>query len=291
MLRRKLEAGDELDEQEQHARRCLGFLTRARVSDYLLYPHQPDRGKFTVVQVEGDYDYSRAQDSLDQDFRSFRPCHLTTPDPVDMYDEIVSSQLRHRLGRPGRFSQVYDTGPVFQFLNAVPLRGQRQDGSTTTSVQRIHQELRQNLPDAIRREFTQADLSRRFCADLFERMGYAPEVQEGPSEAGSDIVVTMGSPLLPTEFRIGIQAFAYEGTVEEWALVQKLSQLLGGWKTNSLNFGVLLTTGHCSETAKNALRHHNKNHLDRQVGLVDGEALADLFLQHFQPETVLRGSV
>ena len=291
LLRRKLEGGGELDEDEQHARRCLGFLTRVNVDDYLLYPHQPERDTFTVVQVKGDYDYSEPQDGLNLDFRSFRPCRLTTPDPVDMYDEIVSSQLRHRLGRPGRFSQVYNTVPVFLFLDALPLRGQRQDGSTTTSIQRIHKELRQNLPDALRREFSRADLSRRFCADLLERMGYTPEVQEGPSEAGSDVVVTVGSPLLPTEFRIGMQAFAYEGTVEEWALRQKLSQLLRGWQSNSLNYGVLLTTGLCSETARNALRHHNKNHIDRQVGLIDGEDLADLFLQHFPPETVLRNSV
>ena len=120
LLLRKLEGGGELDDHEQHARRCLGFLTRVNVDDYLLYPHQPKRGTFTVVQVTGCYDYSEPQDSLDMDFRSFRPCRLTTPDPVDMYDEIVSSQLRHRLGRPGRFSQVYDTAPVFLFLDALP---------------------------------------------------------------------------------------------------------------------------------------------------------------------------
>ena len=55
LLHRKLEEGDELDEDEQHARRCLGFLTRVNADDYLLYPHQPDRGQFTVVQVKGDY--------------------------------------------------------------------------------------------------------------------------------------------------------------------------------------------------------------------------------------------
>ena len=69
-----------------------------------------------------------------------------------------------------------------------------------------------------------------------------------------------------------------------------LSYLAGGNQT-PLNYGVLLTTGLCSEMARNALRHHNRNHLDRQVGLIDGEDLANLFLQHFPPETVLRGSV
>ena len=38
-------------------------------------------------------------------------------------------------------------------------------------------------------------------------MGYSFVVQEGPAEAGSDIVVILGSPLLPdsVEIRIGVQ--------------------------------------------------------------------------------------
>ena len=285
LLLHKYEVGEQLDEEEQEARRCLGFLTRPKRGDYLLYPHQPARGKFTVVQVTGKYGFSTAEDGLNSDFRSFRPCMLTTPEPIDMYDEIVSSQLRHRLGRPGPFSQVYDTEPLFVFLKELPLRGQRQDGSNTRSVQRIHNELRQNLPSALRREFGRADLSRQFCADLFDRMGYSPEIQEGPSEAGSDVVVTIGNVLLPIEFRIGIQAFAYEGTIEEWALNEKLDQLLHGWEKNSLNYGVLLTTGRCSEAAKTALGHHNRDKRNRQVRLIEGNDLADLFLQYFPPGT------
>ena len=280
----RIERGEQLDDDEQSARRCLGFLTRPELDDYLLYPHQPARGQFTVVQVAGKYAYSNADDGLNGDFRSFRPCSVTTPEPVDMYDEIVPSQLRYRLGRPGRFSQVYDTTALSLFLNALPLQGQIQDDSATTGVKRIHTELRQKVPNALRREFSQADLSRRFCAELFERMGYSPEVQEGPGEAGSDVIVTIGNPLLPAEFRIGVQAFAYEEPVEEPALKGKLTQLLNGWKRNSLDYGVLLTTGRCGEAVRNVLRHHNTKNPDRQVTLIDGEDLADLFLQHFPPE-------
>ena len=46
LLLRKLERGEQLDKDEQNARRCLGFLTRPNVGDYLLYPHQPQRGQF-----------------------------------------------------------------------------------------------------------------------------------------------------------------------------------------------------------------------------------------------------
>ena len=288
LLRDKIELGNPLDGDEQDARRCLGFLTRVKPYDYLIYPHQPRRGMFSVVQVKGEYDYSTKNDGLDEDFRSFRPCLLETPNPIDMYDEIVPSQLRQRLGRPGRFSEVYETISFFKFLKALPEAGHLHDGSNRASLRRIHDELRGKLPEAIQREFSRADLSRRFCSDLFDRMGYTfeVEVREGPSEAGSDIVVTVDHPLLEDDFRVGVQVFAYEGTVEESALQSKLEQLLGGWEHNSLHYGVLLTTGHCSPEAKEVLRNHNDKKRERRVRLIEGDHLADLFLKYFLPNEV-----
>ena len=286
LIRRKREQGETLNKDEQAAKRCLGFLTRVESQDYFLYPNQPERGRFSVVQVTGEYDYSTDQDGLSGDFRSFRPCSLKTPEPVDMHDEIVPAQLRYRLGRPGRFSEVYDTRSFFTFSKDLPEAGRRQDGSNRARVRRIHNELRKNLPEALQREFSRADLSRQFCSDLFDRMGYSPEVQEGPAEAGSDVVVTVGNPILPEDgLRIGVQAFAFQGIVEERALQSKLEQLLQGWEDNSLDYGILLTTGRCSEAATAALANHNKEKSDRQVRLIEGEDLADLFLEYFPPVT------
>ena len=52
MIQEKINTGEPLDKDEQWAKRCLGFLTRLSVCDYLLYPHQPNRGHFCVVQVK-----------------------------------------------------------------------------------------------------------------------------------------------------------------------------------------------------------------------------------------------
>ena len=284
LLLGRIEQGEQLDEDERGAKRCLGFLTEVNLEDYFLYPHQPERGLFSVVQVKGDYKYSTDKDGLGGDFRSLRACSLKTPEPVAMYDEIVPAQLRQRLGRPGRFSQVHDPSSFFSFLEDLPNRGQLQDGSIRASLRRIHNGLRKNLPDELRKEFGRADLSRRFCSDLFERMGYSAEVQEGPAEAGSDVVVTVGNPFLPDDgFLIGVQVFAFKGTVEEWSLQEKLEQLLRGWEKNFLDYGVLLTTGRCSEAAVTALHKHNKEKPDRLVRLIEGDELADLFLKHFPP--------
>ena len=89
LLLGRIKQGERLDEDERGAKRCLGFLTRVKLEDYLLFTHQPERGLFSVVQVKDDYEYSTGKDGLDGDFRSLRACSLKTPEPVDMYDEIV----------------------------------------------------------------------------------------------------------------------------------------------------------------------------------------------------------
>ena len=287
LIEEKSRKGSPLDEDEQDAKRCLGFLTRPAWNDYLVYPHQPKRRQFCIVQVKGKYEYLSEDDSLNGDFRSFRCCSLITPESVDMYDEIVPSQLRQRLGKPGRFSKVYDTGPLSIVLDSLHKAGTLQDGSNRVAMERIYDELRKKLPDVISREFGGAELSRKFCRQLFERMGYSIDriiVQEGPTEFGSDVVVTVGDPLLPEEFRIGIQVFSYKKTVQESDLKSKLEQLLKGWSQNSLDYGVLLTTGRCSEEARKLLLRHNDQNKPKQlVRLIDGDEFADIFLQYFPP--------
>ena len=272
--------GRNLNDDQRWAKRCLPFLTRMQEGDLLLYPHQPERGKFSIVQVTGEYDY----DAGLGDFRSVRPCKLIPGSPVNMYDEIVISSLRRRLGRPGRISLVYDTGPVVYLLNNLTKAGKIRDGSGRAGVDRIHDELRKGLPEAIRREFSGHDFSRQLCNRLFERMDYNYVVQEGRGEAGADIVVTVGDVLLRDEgFRVGVQVFAFEGNVYEGSLEGKLNQLLKGWDANDLDYGVLLTTAIPTDEALAVLDSHNKEHPQRHVKLIDGNMLADLFLKYFPP--------
>ena len=289
-IQKKVDEGKPLNEAQVAAKRCLGFLNRVGKEDYLLYPNQPERGRFCIAQVTGKYGYSNADAGIWNDFRSFRPCELISSEPVAMYDEIVPDQFRQRLGRPGRFSEVYDTGPLSIVLSGLPKAGNLQDGSNQSAIERIHDELREKLPNAISREFGRANLARNFCRELFDRMGYAVDsvsVQEGPSEAGSDVVVTVGDHLFPdmVEFQIGVQVFSAKGSVSAPFVRGKLNQLLKGWDDNNLHYGTLLTTGYLSDEAREVLRMHNQASPDHLVRLIDGEELADLFLKYFPPPT------
>ena len=276
-IKRKLKAGAPLDADEVGAKRCLGFLTRVEKGDTLIYPHQPARGQFAVVEVTGDYEYSDKDNAISGDFRSVRSCTFKTS--ASMHDDSVPSQLSFSMKKRGRFYRVYDTRPLNEFLDpeagATPLK---------RIYKQIREKIREILPDAIRRQYSQQDLSRKFLPVLFEHMGYSSDVQEGPSEAGSDLVVSLDSPLLPEtkEIRIGVQAFAYEGVVKTENLQGKLDQLLAGWEQNKLDYGVLLTTGSCGENGQDLVADHNKQTPHRQVRLIDGPELADLFRKYMK---------
>lgn len=281
----KLDKGEGLDPGERATRRCLRFL-KVQEGDLLFYPQQPARGKLSVVRVTGEYGYD---DGLENgDFRSVRPCELISKKPVDMRNEIVPASLRDRLVyvRP-RFWKFKDDDRVMLggFLNDLTGEEREQGGAEPASIRRIHAKLRKALPNEIQREFSRMNLTREFCMYLFSRMDYDPEIREGPAEAGSDIIVTVGDPLLPDEgFRVGVQAFAFKGNFHKDSLERKLNQLLGGWETNDLDYGVLLTTGIPDDEALKVLISHNEEDPDRHVKLIDGDALAELFLQHFPPD-------
>ena len=233
-----------------------------------------------MVRVTGAYGYDGG---LGEDFRSFRPCALVTPKPVALYDEIVPSSLRQRMRRPSRLSEVSDTGPLRDFLDHLQEAGRVQDGTNRAAVGRIHEKLRKLLAGAIHQEFSRIDLSRKLCTELFKRMGYSYELREGPAEAGSDIVGTVGDRFLLEEFRVGVQIFSYKDWVDERALEEKLKQLLQGWERNDLDSGVLLTTGRCDKRAVAMLHRHNTGDRQRPVRLIDSDELADLFLRYFTP--------
>lgn len=293
LIQSQLEQGKYLSEGQSDAWRCHQFLDNVSDGDYFLYPHQPKRYKFRVVKITGDYEYLDYDNGVNGDFRSSRACEIVTVNPVDWYDQRVPEKMRRHLGLLGRIHKIWDTRAIHEFLerfeNATPAR--IQDGTIDEPVRRIHHQLRKKLPDELCNEFAAAKLSRQFCINLFERMGYSSEnieLKEGRNEQGSDIVVTVEHPLLYSKegFQVGVQVFAYTGKIAKQKLQEKLEQLLAGCEKNRLDYGVLLTTGFPEDAAREALCKHNiEDDQGRFVKLIDGDDLASLFLQHYPPDT------
>jgi hypothetical protein len=262
-----------------------GFLDRINVDeaaqrgDYLVYPHQPEYGKFMIVEATGPYQFAVAGDSLSGDFRSYRTCRLVTTSPLDWYDPIVPPRIKTKLGLQGRFYQLYDFDLFSQMLGSLPNAGAPARADLSPRLGRIASEIMPTIPSLIWREFPRQDLSW-LCNELFNRMGYSTVLQEGAGEAGSDLIVNVGSPLLPRPLTVGVQVFAWEGNVAGSCLQVKLQQLVGGWQANQLDYGVLLTTGNCGAECAELIAAHNKAHTDRPVVLIEGQMLSKLFIRY-----------
>jgi hypothetical protein len=266
--------------EEQDAWACHRFLDDVSVGDYLVYPHQPKYGKFCIAEVTGEYGYLSEEESIDGDFRSFRPCKLLTPQPIDRYDEIVPPRIRNKLGLQGRFYELYDIDLLRGLLGQIASSGRIDRGTAVPRIKRIFDSIAHTVSELIQQEFPRHDFSRIFLKELFEAMGYSVLLQEGPSEHGADLVVTVGDELLPRQFTVGVQAFSYEGEISISALRSKLKQLHGGWEKNHLDFGVLITTGRCRE-GKKIIEESNKAKPERLVRLIDSEQLASILINHF----------
>jgi hypothetical protein len=282
---------DSLSPDQQSGVRCLGFLDRVERGDYLLYPHQPEANHLLIAKVkdssEGDYTYSKLEDSLDGDFRSCRGCILLTPNPVPYDDRFLLPYVQSRLGLQGRFYELREIDTLnftLDKLDSIPpfesMASESSPVSRSISVRlnRIRDEFSPQLTARLQREFLRHDLSW-FCVELFRQLGYTVQHQEGAGEHGSDLVVQIRSELLPRTLRVGVQVKSYTDTVSLETFTQDIVPLIDGWEKNVLDYGAYLTTGACVRECLEYLRNHNAQHADRQIVLIDSTKLGHLFIR------------
>lgn len=282
-------------EYEKWERDSLGFLRRVSNGDIIMYPHQPERDRFMVCRITGEYGYlskleigkSGILDINDGDFRSWYPCEpLFEGNSISYRHKAVPPKLLGSFRNLFRFIGI-DFNIYKQFEEDYVRLGPDAEGERDR-IGAIHQKLLDrilsDIPSFIHEEYLSADLSRKFCSDLFERMGYQIDVLEGRSDKGTDVLVVVSDQLLGQKVNVGVQVFSYEGEVSlhgNGGVKYKLDQLIDGWKDNNLERGVLFTTGQCSKEAQEYLEKYKEENKDKPVRLIDGAEVAELFLQYF----------
>ena len=247
--------------------------------DFLLYPHQPEYGKFTIAKVNSEYDYVGQGESIYGDFRSMRQSEFVGT--ISWNDEIVPPIIKCKLSLRGRFWQLYDTAEFYQLLQTLPRGGQTEGRSLQKSVDVILDAILPVVPHTIQKQFPKQDLTK-FCQKLFERMGYIVEYREGRSERGSDLVITVSTPFFDTGVKIGIQIKSFTGIVEAQTTRDTLAQLLSGWEYYALDYGVVLSTGEFDKGSIELIENHNNANPKRLVKLIDGKGIARLFIENFR---------
>jgi hypothetical protein len=113
---------------------------------------------------------------------------------------------------------------------------------------------------------------------LLEGFGYSVQLQEGPAEFGSDLLVQISNEFLVRPIVVGIQIGSYEGSVNASQVQLKLDQLLAGWDRNHLDAGALILAGECGSESRQVVHNHNLKEPSRTVKLLDGADLARIVL-------------
>ena len=106
-----------------------GFYDKVKQRDLLFYRNLPAHGRFTVVQVTGEYGYLKT----DGDFRSYLPCKPIAED-IPLSDGVVGTGLRTSLQRPRGRLYAIPTDLADGFLNRLKSRSRSsQPGKTDGS--------------------------------------------------------------------------------------------------------------------------------------------------------------
>jgi len=285
LLAQKAEDKKSFDNEEDDAYRSIMFLRNVKINDFLIYPNIPRYGEFVICRVTGEYGFDEGIEVTHQDFRSYRPCLLVTPTPINRADRRVPPYIRKRMGLQGRIFRIHEDAEFQMLLKSIEsleLGEIEQD-----VISRVQKKLDQTLEETaknIARNFPGKDFSK-FIYELFKQTGYDVVYREGPYEQGSDLIVRLGSELIEEAPRIGVQVAAYSGNVSKETLVLKRKQLLSGWDVNGLSFGLLVISGEVSVAAMDELREYNeiekKKERPRFVKLIGESELLELLRTRF----------
>ena len=277
-----------LSAPQQAAWYCHGFIDRALAGDLLFYPHVPERNHLIIVRLtDGPYRLLDESEAIEQDFRSARPCEVLTRAPVSMDDAIVPIPVRHKLGLQRRFYELKDEQAVSDLVAKLSNAGNR---LAATPLERLAERVAEHRTQAEAAFAT--DLARQFPTHrlsemvhlLFRANGDQTDYQEGRSENGSDIVLSIDNPVLLRPMRVGIQVKAYSGNVSPQELQRALTQLLNGWEANRLDAGALVITGDINAAAREVLNAHNRENHRQPVRLLDAAQITRLAFQVYYKE-------
>lgn len=264
---------DRLNGDQQDAWYCHGFVDRANIGDLFFYPNVPEYGMFCVVRIVGEYHFLPAQDGIDGDFRSARPCELISKDPIDKLDAIVPPIIRHKLGLQRRFYQLnVEQSEIETILNGLPNHSISR-ATQLSSFSKMMDAVNTQIAEKWSRVFPAANLSK-FLAELLEKHGQHVDLREGRSDRGSDLVLEIQNDFLDRPLVIGIQVGSYDDVVWPPKVEEKLKQLLAGWEANALDYGALVLTGNWTDDAKKLVQEHNRDNPARRVKWIDGRQLA-----------------
>jgi restriction system protein len=238
------------------------FVHELRTGDLIIYPSKRDK-QIHIGRVGGEYEYVR--DSV-PGYPHRRAVEWLAESPRTRFSQGALYEIGSAMG----FFQVKNYADEFRAiaLGEVSTELPEEDESVAIVAEEIEQTTRDYVLKQLAKELKGHPLAE-LVAHLLNAMGYRTRVSpEGP-DAGVDIVAHRDELGFEPPI-IKVQVKSTEGSVGD----PVVSQLYG--KVGPGEYGLVVTLGTLTPQARNFERGKSN------LRLLDGDALVDLILQHYE---------
>jgi len=234
-IKLKLQQPEELDEEERAAwDRCHTMLEYIRAGDLVAVKNVPNREVFSIVQVNGPYDYR-----VDPKLHDFGHCLAVTEQRVfNKYSSVVPAPFVNALNRAQ--SPIVIT---YKHKDAVIRLHQSKFDEEAAKPEQFKEKLRKwrvglvpELKKILRSDIRHRP-AERLVLNLLKRDGLDVAWTAGPSEKGADVIGTVGLAY-SLSARIAVQIKMHWDVDDD---LTGIDQLERAFKEHSVEAGLLVT--------------------------------------------------
>lgn len=290
LLRKKVSAGKNLDEEEAAAWRNRRLLDTEpdglKPGDVVVLPNLPDQGRWVLARVIGPYSYAISRDASPSgpDYGHIVPVEpIRTSDGklavVEADNEHVDARLRASMRNMGRMWSIDTLASSVEHLIAVIGAGAdtRRTQPEELKFQGFFAAMRDAAWQNISIRYKGAELEK-LVERLFQRIYPQGRVEHwgGAGEKGADLIVFM-QDVLGLEYKIAVQVKLYDGVHDD---THALDQIKRARLEHKVDAGVVVTTATETSDRFEQRRAALEADLAIDVRVVTRDEMVELIMTH-----------
>ena len=247
--------------------------------DYIITPHLPEEGCWSLVKVTGGYSYEIHPEA--KDFGHILEVELLNPHrPINPRCAAVAAALRRTATARSRMWNVdHLDREVCRLVEAVE-RGEdvsqpEPEGERLASVQKCAAAA---IEDELRKKFHGAEFEKP-VEWLLRRIYEKVERPAGPNERGADFICSAMDGL-GIELKVAVQVKMWEGTATWHQPLDQIRRAYESYEDPKISAGVVLAMVNNFEKDFEEARDRLETELEIPIRLMHKEDVVNLFMEH-----------
>ena len=250
--------------------------------DYIIIPHLPKEGFWSIVKVTGGYRYEK-----DESFGHILKVELLNRDqPINPRCAAVAAPLRETARTKLRMWNVDRLAEQVRRLVEAVKRGDdvSQPETVTEKLASIHELAATSIEEGLRDRFEGAEFEKpvKMLLDRIYGEGNV-ETHAGPREHGADFVFSY-TDRLRIQHKAAVQVKMFRDTAASLDPLDQIRRAHGNYE--GIDEGIVLTMAEDFEEDFMARREDLEKELSIPIHLLSSKEVVDLFMKHL-PDFVL----